>query len=208
MSENAITSVEGRAVVVAGDDIDTDRIVPARFLRAVTFDDMGAALFVDERFTADGTSRGHAIDDPARTGARVMIAGRNFGCGSSREHAPQAIVRAGFGAVIAESFAEIFAANSLAIGLVCATVSRSDAARLAAAVNADPAVEVQVDLVASKVSWGVPGTTRETIPFTIPDDARRALTEGRWDPLFELLSNRAAVDATLQQLPYTQWRRA
>lgn len=202
MSGAEVRSVSGRAVVVPGDDIDTDRIVPARYLRCVTFDGLGEALFRDERFTEDGRSRGHVLDAPEHAGARVMIAGRNFGCGSSREHAPQAIARAGFGAVVAESFAEIFAGNSLGIGLVCATVTAADADRLRAAVESDPSLEVRVDLETMNVTWG-----GESAPFTMPGDARIALVEGRWDPLFELLAARDAIAATHARLPYIEWNR-
>lgn len=197
---DVITQVTGPAVLVSGDDIDTDRIVPARFLRCVTFDGLGETLFYDERFTADGASRGHALDAPSAEGARVMLSGRNFGCGSSREHAPQAIVRAGFGAVIAESFAEIFAANSLALGLVCAQVSAADGAALRAAVTAAPDLELSIDLEQRRVTF-----SDAYVPFTIGDDARKALLEGRWDPLTELLASRAATERVYDALPYPRW---
>lgn len=201
-----IRVVRGRGVVVEGDDIDTDRIVPARFLRCVTFDGLGETLFRDERFTLDDVSRNHPIDSPERAGASVMLSGRNFGCGSSREHAPQAIVRAGFEAVIAESFAEIFAGNSLALGLVCATVDGPTAATLRGVVQADASVVLEIDLEALTISWSDADGAHQ-VPCTMPADARTALMEGRWDPLFELLAARADVDATAAALPYLQWSR-
>ncbi len=197
---NLITQVTGTAVVVAGDDIDTDRIVPARFLRCVTFDGLGDTLFFDERFDASGASKGHALDAPSAKGAKIMVCGRNFGCGSSREHAPQAIVRAGYQVVIAESFAEIFAANSLALGLVCATVQSHEGAALTAAIALKPDLEVTVDLQAMRISFG-----DVYIPFTMPSDARTALLEGRWDPLTELLAASAATANLLPNLPYLGW---
>src|SRR5690606_25932605 len=112
MALDSITQVAGRAVLIAGQDIDTDRIIPARYLKCVTFDDLGEALFFDERFAEDGSSKGHPLDAPERAGASIIVSGDNFGCGSSREHAPQSIQRAGFKAVIAGSFAEIFFGNS------------------------------------------------------------------------------------------------
>src|SRR5699024_10877425 len=115
----AITSITGRAVYVAGNDIDTDRIIPASYMKCVTFDGLGQYAFHDERFDDDGNSQNHPLDAEKHKGASVLITGRNFGCGSSREHAPQALVRFGFKAIIAENFAEIFFGNSTKLGLVC-----------------------------------------------------------------------------------------
>ena len=149
-----VERVTGTAVAVPGDDIDTDRIIPARYLKSVTFDSLGAALFIDERFAPDDTPKGHPLDDPARAGARVLVSGANFGCGSSREHAPQAIARAGFGAVVAGSFAEIFFGNATGIGLACVRLGEDDLADLTRRVQEDPALPVTVDLGAMRVEAG------------------------------------------------------
>lgn len=192
-----ITTITGRAVPVMGNDIDTDRIIPARFLKAVTFDGLGAGLFADARKAEADAGRVHPLDDPRYRGAAVLLSGANFGCGSSREHAPQAIQKFGLKAVIAEGYAEIFFGNSTTIGLACVSATREDIARIAAAVQADPAVEVAVDLVARKIRFG-----GQEVPLTMRESARDALVNGRWDPIGELLDGREAVAATAGRLPY------
>ncbi len=193
-----ITQVKGRAVVVAGDDIDTDRIIPARYLRAITFDGMGEGLFYDVRFDEHGRPTGHPLDAPERAGAKVMISGSNFGCGSSREHAPQAIVRAGFQAVVAGSFAEIFFGNATTLGMPCIALPADELAELSAMAEADPGLELVIDIAAQTVSAG-----GRSFKGRLPDTARDALLSGRYDPLAELLENADAIDRTATALPYT-----
>lgn len=192
-----VRQVRGRGVVVAGDDIDTDRIIPARYLRAITFEGMGEGLFYDVRFDEQGRPTGHPIDAPERAGATVMISGRNFGCGSSREHAPQAIVRAGFQAVVAGSFAEIFFGNSTTLGMPCLSLPPAELAELSAMVDADPALELVVDVEAQSVSAG-----GRLFQGQLPATAREALASGRFDTLAELLENGAAIGRTAASLPY------
>jgi len=182
MALDPITEARGRAVLVAGNDIDTDRIIPARYLRCVTFDGLGATLFFDERFAEDGNRKGHVLDRPERAGAAIMVSGHNFGCGSSREHAPQAIIRAGFKGVIAGSFAEIFYGNSTAIGLVCARLSEADLTTLSALVEADGELEVVIDVAGSQVRAGP-----KVFPAGFGASEREALLTGYWDPIGELL---------------------
>src|SRR6201996_9444377 len=121
-----ISKITGTCLVVPGDDVDTDRIIPARFMKCVTFDGLGEFLFHDVRFDENGKPKAHPLNDPAFQGATILIGGRNFGCGSSREHAPQAIYRYGFRAIVAESFAEIFFGNSITLGIPCVTATRAD----------------------------------------------------------------------------------
>ena len=192
-----ITTITGRAVPVLGNDIDTDRIIPARFLKAVTFDGLGAGLFADARKAEADAGRTHPLDDPRFKGAAVLLSGANFGCGSSREHAPQAIQKFGLKAVIAEGYAEIFFGNSTTIGLACVSAKREDIARIAAAVQADPAVEITVDLAGGRIRFG-----GQEVPMTMRESARDALVNGRWDPIGELLDGREAVAATAGRLPY------
>lgn len=194
-----IRSVTGRAVVISGDDIDTDRIIPARFLRCVTFDDLAEGLFFDERFDDDGRSVGHVLDRPEHAGATVMISGRNFGCGSSREHAPQSIARAGYRAVIAGSFAEIFFGNATTLGLVCVALDDADLAALSAAARAKPAAELSIDVASANVQLG-----DETFQGRIPDTARSALLAGRYDPLADLLAADDAIAGVAASLPYVR----
>src|SRR5471032_930838 len=135
MALEKITSVTGRGVCVPGNDIDTDRIIPARYLKCVTFDGLGEFLFQDVRKHADGTDLPHSLNEARFKGATILLSGANFGCGSSREHAPQAIQKYGFKAVIAESYAEIFFGNCTTLGIPCASASRADIARMAAAIE-------------------------------------------------------------------------
>jgi 3-isopropylmalate/(R)-2-methylmalate dehydratase small subunit len=194
-----IRTVRGRGVVLPGDDIDTDRIIPARYLRCVTFDDLAEGLFRDERISGGGRPPGHPLDRAAHAGATVLISGRNFGCGSSREHAPQAIARAGFRAVIAGSFAEIFFANATTLGLVCLSLDDEPLALLQAAVDADPAAELEIDVAAAAVTLA-----GRTFQGRLPDTARNALLAGRFDPLSELLAGLEDVARVADTLPYVR----
>src|SRR5262245_2524883 len=178
MGLEKITRVCGTAVSVAGNDIDTDRIIPARFMKCVTFDGLGQHLFHDVRFNEDGSKKDHALNDPRFAGAQILLSNSNFGCGSSREHAPQAIAKRGFRAVIAESFAEIFFGNSTTLGMPCASVSHDDMVALAAAIEKDPSVVVSIDLASQKVTAGA-----LSVPFAIKPGARDALMAGVWDPI-------------------------
>ena len=192
----AIKRVSGRAVVIPGDEIDTDRIIPARYLKAITFDGLGEALFYDERYDENGNPREHPLNRPERRGASVMVVGAGFGSGSSREHAPQAIKRAGFEAIIGESFAEIFFGNATQIGLVCVTLEPEDLGVLAEWVEAHPEGEVEVDLEAGEVRFG-----GRVAPLGIREAARQALVSGRWDPLSELLEAMDKVREMDERLP-------
>jgi len=197
MALEPILQVVGRGVVVPGDDIDTDRIIPARYMKVVTFDGLGEFLFRDVRTAEDGRSTGHPLDATEREGAEVLVSGRNFGCGSSREHAPQAIQRAGFRAVVAGSFAEIFFANSTTLGLVCLALAPEALAALGAAVDADPSAELRIDVATASVE-----VAGRRYPGYLPATARDALLSGRFDPLAELLANDAGIAATAANLPY------
>ena len=150
MSLERIISVTGRAVHVPGNDIDTDRIIPARFMKCVTFDGLGAYLFNDVRRNADGTDRPHPLNDARFEGATILLSGANFGCGSSREHAPQAIRKHGFRAIVAESYAEIFFGNCTTLGIPCFCASRADIQRIAAAVGQNPRLEVVADVAGAR----------------------------------------------------------
>ncbi len=192
-----ITSVSGRAVTVPGNDIDTDRIIPARFMKCVTFDGLGDFLFYDVRKNADGTDRAHPLNEARFKGATILISGANFGCGSSREHAPQAIQKYGFKAVIAENFAEIFFGNSVTLGIPCACAKREDIAKVTAAVEANPAIEVEIDVTKQEIRFG-----GQSVPATFRETARDALVNGRWDAIGELLDGIPAVKETAKKLPY------
>jgi 3-isopropylmalate/(R)-2-methylmalate dehydratase small subunit len=188
-----IETVSGTAVPLLLDDIDTDRIIPARYLRCVTFDGLGEHAFEDDR---QQDSR-HPFDDPRFQGGRVLVAGRNFGCGSSREHAPQSLMRWGIQAIVAESFAEIFFGNCTSLGIPCVCASRADLEKLVAAIQADPKLVVAVDLVASEVRFGA-----QSAKFTMVESARGSLVSGQWDFLGQLLDNKPGIAATAARVPY------
>ena len=187
------STFSGRAHVY-GDDIDTDRIIPARFLRAVTFDGLGEHAFEDDRIQAKGD---HPFDDERFAGASILIVGANFGCGSSREHAPQALMRWGFRAFIGESFAEIFAGNCTALGLPYVTLDTDDLAALMDAVVLDPEQQVVVDLEARTVT-----SRTGTVAAKLPDGVRRQLLEGSWNATHVLLDAGDAIEATAARIPY------
>jgi 3-isopropylmalate/(R)-2-methylmalate dehydratase small subunit len=197
MSLKKILTVTGTCVPAAGDDVDTDRIIPARYLKCVTFEGLGEFLFYDVRFDENGRPKNFPLNDPRFTGATILIAGRNFGCGSSREHAPQAIYRYGFRAVVAESFAEIFFGNSTTLGLPCVTVSRHDLARIRNIVESEPKSEMTIDLTKETIRLG-----SDEFPGSILPSARDALINGRWDPIAELLEGRALVEERVGQMSY------
>ena len=196
MPLNKIISITGKAVPVPGADMDTDRIIPARFLKCVTFDELAGTMFYDERFHADGSSKGHPIDAPQHAGAAIIIGGENFGCGSSREHAPQAIKRSGIRAVVAESFAEIFFGNSSGIGLPCVCASQADLATLSSITTDAPETEWTLDLAAMTISC-----SSCSIPVRMPAEPREALMQGRWDAVVELMNAPEAVAQLAATLP-------
>jgi 3-isopropylmalate/(R)-2-methylmalate dehydratase small subunit len=197
MALEKITSITGRGVCVPGNDIDTDRIIPARFMKCVTFDGLGEFLFYDVRKNADGTDKPHPLNEARFKGATVLLSGANFGCGSSREHAPQAIQKYGFKAVIAENFAEIFFGNCTTLGMPCATASREDIAKIAAAIEKDPRTEIVVDVVKQEIRFD-----GQTVKAEVRAAARDALIFGRWDAIGELLDGMGDMKAKAAKLPY------
>ena len=199
MPLDPVTQVSGRAVFIPGADIDTDRIIPARFMKCVTFDGLGEFAFYDVRFDSEtGEKTDHPLNDPRFEGASILLAGVNFGCGSSREHAPQSLKKFGFNGVISESFAEIFFGNSTTLAMPCVIASAADIAALRDAVENDPATTVTIDVDALRVrsSGGL------DFAVTMPDSARDALVSGRWDPIQELLDSESAIEAKARELHY------
>ena len=195
MARTSIDSVKGRACVMRGDDIDTDRIIPARYMKEVTFDTMGEHAFEDARKAAKGD---HPLDAERFRGAAVLIVGQNFGCGSSREHAPQALMRFGFRAFVGGSFAEIFFGNCTALGLPCVTLAPGDLAELMDAVDLVPEQTVEVDLEAREVRH-----RGRVFAAKIPDGSLEQLLEGTWNATAVLLDAGDAIEAAAARLPYT-----
>ncbi len=198
MKDSSIVKVSGRAIVLRGNDIDTDRIIPARFLKTVTFEGLDANLFADDRAQLKAAGRQHPFDAAGSAGAALLIVNKNFGCGSSREHAPQALYRRGIRAVVGESFAEIFASNSLMIGLACVELSAGDIQALMSIVEENPATQVAID-----IAGGIATAAGKSWPITLPAHTKHALTSGQWDGAGLLLENYNEVDAVGASLPYS-----
>ena len=195
-----ISGVNGTTVVVRGDDIDTDRIIPARFLKCVTFDALGPAAFADDRAELAGSATGpHPFDRPEHQGAAILLVNRNFGCGSSREHAPQALMRWGIRAVVGESFAEIFYGNCLALGIPCLVADHDTMLAIQAAAEAAPAAAFQVDVAAATLSLA-----GQCWQLDLAAGPRQMLASGQWDATGQLLANGEALAATVARLPYLQ----
>lgn len=193
-----VKSVAGRGIPLKGDDIDTDRIIPARFLRCVTFEGLGEQVFADDRTQLEGQ---HAFDQPQYQGAEILVVNRNFGCGSSREHAPQALARWGIKAVIGESFAEIFLGNCLAMGVPCVTVDTKVAKTLQDTIAAHPQLPLELDLAALTVKLG-----DFTAPVAIAVGPQRMFLTGTWDACGQLVAQASDIQATAAKLPYVNWQ--
>ncbi len=194
---NAIKGAAGRGVPVPGADIDTDRIIPARYMKAVTFEGLGQYAFRDVRFDQEGNPKAHPFNDARFQGASILIVGSNFGCGSSREHAPQALMRFGIKAIIGESFAEIFAGNCNAIGIPAVRVSRQEAEMLTHLVEEKPETMIRIDLEKKVVKAG-----GYEIPLDMPEAGRKVLVDGTWDSTAVLMANRDAIGRTAARIPY------
>ncbi len=190
-----ISAVRGRAVVIAGDDIDTDRIIPARFLKCVTFDGLGEQVFADDRAELSGE---HPFDRAELQGASVLVVNRNFGCGSSREHAPQALMRWGIRAVVGESFAEIFYGNCLALGIPCFTSSHASVLSLQESLIADPGQELSLSLAKATLE----ASRGQLWQLELQSGPQQMLASGQWDATSQLLANDGELARTAALLPY------
>ncbi len=195
----SVEQVRGRPIPLRGNDIDTDRIIPARYMKAVTFDGLGQLAFYDERFAADGSAKGHILDDPRyqAKGDRVAVVNKNFGCGSSREHAPQALLRWGIKGLIGESFADIFYGNCIANGMPVATADAGTVERLMRSIDEDPAHDLTIDVAAQSATY-----RGEAFPVEIPEGVRNQLLEGTWDATRVLLAAADQVAEMSKRLPY------
>ncbi len=199
MADLRIQSIAGKGIVVGGDDIDTDRIIPARFLKEITFANLGRFPFYDERFKPDLSQTNHPFNDPSRRDAKILFVNKNFGCGSSREHAPQSLKRWGIDAIVGESFAEIFASNCITLGIPAVTVGENDAKKVQSCASANADLIWTVNLKTATVSC------RElTVDFHMQDHHRNTLIDGLWDSTSLLLENMSEVQKVYQKLPYTQ----
>lgn len=198
MSE--VKQISGKAIAVEGNDIDTDRIIPARFLRCVTFDGLGEHAFADDRTQTNGQ---HPFDQPQYQGANILVVNNNFGCGSSREHAPQALSKWGIEVIVGQSFAEIFFGNCVAIGVPCVIASPEEVQQLQVLIKENPAANLTVDLETMTVK-----NDNLSVPVQMNEGSRQMFLNGTWDNCGQLISNAENIKATASKLPYVNWQTA
>jgi 3-isopropylmalate/(R)-2-methylmalate dehydratase small subunit len=192
-----VEQVSGTAIPVRGNDIDTDQIIPARFMKVVTFDGLGEYAFFDQRFDDEDNQKDHPFNESKYRGANVLVVNQNFGCGSSREHAPQALMRWGIDAIVGESFAEIFAGNCLALGIPTVTADTETVRALQDYVEEYPDTEVSVDVADERVSYD-----EQTVDVVVDEGQRKALVDGIWDTTALMKANAESVRETARELPY------
>jgi len=195
----SVEYVSGTGIPVRGNDIDTDQIIPARYLKAITFDGLGEFAFYDLRFDDDGEEKDHPFNEEQYRDANVLAVNANFGCGSSREHAPQALMRWGIDAIVGESFAEIFAGNCLALGIPTVTADHETIRELQDYVEKYPDAEIEVDVAAETVRYD-----DRTVEVVVDDAQRKALVDGIWDTTALMKANRNAIAETAASLPYVE----
>ncbi|MEB3336424.1 MAG: 3-isopropylmalate dehydratase small subunit [Leptolyngbyaceae bacterium] len=195
-----VKTITGRGIPLVGNDIDTDRIIPARFLRCVTFDGLGAQVFADDRTQMQGQ---HPFDQPQYQGAKILVVNGNFGCGSSREHAPQAIAKWGIQALIGESFAEIFFGNCVVMGIPCVTADPATVKQLQEQLAANPQITIELNLETMQVQAG-----DLQAPVKMGEGSRMMLTTGTWDACGQLVAQANQIQATAARLPYVTWGQA
>jgi 3-isopropylmalate/(R)-2-methylmalate dehydratase small subunit len=201
MSE--VKKISGKAIAVEGNDIDTDRIIPARFLRCVTFDGLGEHAFADDRAQSHGN---HPFDQPQYQGATILVVNNNFGCGSSREHAPQALAKWGIQAIVGQSFAEIFSGNCVAIGVPCLMANPEEIQQLQGLIKGNPEAQITVDLVTMSITSE--NLSNISIPVWLNEGSREMFLKGTWDNCGLLVSNAEKVKVTAANLPYVNWQSA
>jgi 3-isopropylmalate/(R)-2-methylmalate dehydratase small subunit len=197
MSDSVRAKVVGSGIPVVGNDIDTDRIIPARFMKCVTFDGLEEYAFYDVRYDENAEKKNHPFNDTKYAGGSILIVNQNFGCGSSREHAPQALMRFGVAAIVGETFAEIFAGNCASLGVPAVRASQGDVEALQAFAQANPQEAIRVDLESKTVGYG--GTS---ISVDLPESARLDLIKGSWDTTAQLLDGLDEIKNTVASLPY------
>ena len=195
-----VKKISGKAIAVEGNDIDTDRIIPASFLRCVTFDGLGEHVFADDRIQTNGQ---HPFDQPQYQDASILVVNNNFGCGSSREHAPQALAKWGIKAIVGQSYAEIFFGNCVAIGVPCVIASPEEVQQLQTLVQENPEASLTVDLESMSVK-----VDNLSIPVEMNEGSRQSFIEGTWDNCGQLVSNAEQVKVTATKLPYVNWQSA
>jgi len=195
--DNEIKAVKGTGIPLHGDDIDTDEIIPGRYLKCVTFDELGKYVFYDVRFNEDGSKKEHPFNEDKYNGASVLIVNKNFGCGSSREHAPQSLKRSGIKAIIGESFAEIFSGNCISLGIPIITANKKDIETIMDFIKENPDKEINIGLENKKAEYN-----NNSISIDIKESIRTMLINGTWDTIFELQQASDKIDEIAKKLPY------
>jgi 3-isopropylmalate/(R)-2-methylmalate dehydratase small subunit len=195
--EQHITEVSGTGVPIPGDDVDTDQILPAQFMKEVTFDNMADYLFYDARRDENEELNDHPLN--RFEGASIAVVNSNFGCGSSREHAPQAMMRWGVDGIVGESYAEIFRDNCKSLGIPAVTADHETVVELQEWIEANPDGDIEIDVEGETVTYG-----DTAIDVDVDDAMREALVEGIWDTTALMYSNRSKVDSTVDGLPYVE----
>lgn len=198
----SIDRVSGTGIPVRGNDIDTDQIIPARFMKVVTFDGLGEFAFFDQRFDENDDQKDHPFNERRFQNASVLVVNANFGCGSSREHAPQALMRWGIDAIVGESFAEIFAGNCLALGIPTVTADEEIITELQSVVENHPDTEITVEIETETVTYENEADDRTAVDVNVDPAQRTALVEGIWDTTALMKSNAQTIKATAAELPY------
>ena len=194
-----LSIVIGKPLALIGDDIDTDRIIPARFLKCVSFDNLGQGVFADDRKNLNGN---HPFDLDKNQGASILVVNSNFGCGSSREHAPQALLRWGIKAIIGESFAEIFYGNCIAIGIPCFTLSKELIKNIQNELNQDNYL-FKINVKKSTLKYGSVNLNLE-----IKNSSKQMFLSGEWDATSTLLGNLNYIEKKFYELPYTKFNKS
>mgnify|MGYP001592664760 CR=1 FL=1 len=197
MAVEKITEINGKGIVVRGNDIDTDRIIPARFLKEITFANMGKYAFYDERFDEKGNKKSHPFNDEKYKNASILIVNKNFGCGSSREHAPQSLMRCGIKAIIGESFADIFAGNCTMIGLPTVMMHHEGIGKLMDFIENNPDKDIKININDKEVMFD-----KSKMKLEINDSTRKSLIGGTWDSTSMMLESRDKIKETISRLPY------
>ncbi len=191
-----LSEISGKCISLIGDDIDTDRIIPARFLKCINFESLGESVFADDRKTLKGK---HPFDLETNKGAAILIVNSNFGCGSSREHAPQALMRWGIKTIIGESFADIFYSNCIAIGVPCFTLPKATIKKIQTYID-NKNLFLEIDLLQSTAR-----TQDLKFNLEIKETSKKMFLSGEWDATFKLLENEDLIDKKLNNLPYVKF---
>ena len=200
MEIQKINIVTGTGISLQGDEIDTDRIIPARFLKNISFSGIEKNIFCDERQQLEGEGKLHPFDQKHFQEANILITNKNFGCGSSREHAPQALHRWGIKVILAEGFSEIFLANCIAIGMPCIILMQEEIKQIQEIVEEEPSIHLSISLAEKKLK-----VAEQVFQFQFDESIQKFFLEGTWDSTTTLLENKKNIYKIVKKIPYMEW---